>query len=388
MRTRTAPALGALVVTVALLALPSSAGAQTTNSVTLQTSASAVLYGSPVDIMGTISPPAGGQAVLVLDGSGVELASAVTQPDGSFAATLSLEASTTLEAEWNGTMSEPVVVRVRAALTVGMGRVRLFDPTVARGSVAPVPEGTTVRVSLILAGRVVARREVSATSSGAFRARLPVREPGTYRVRAVSTPAGLARGAAAAGPASTALPSLGPGSTGAYVRALEHRLVSLHYRLIAVNSRYDRHTADAVLAFRKVQGMARTGTVDAAVWRRLADPRLPKPRSTAKAFHIEVDQTRQVLYTVKGGRITSIIHVSTGASGATRDGSFHVYRKLAGFSPNHLYYPNYFDGLRAIHGWTEVPAYPASHGCVRVPYWNAKWIFGLATIGTRVIVYH
>ncbi|HEX9123799.1 MAG TPA: L,D-transpeptidase, partial [Actinomycetota bacterium] len=80
--------------------------------------------------------------------------------------------------------------------------------------------------------------------------------------------------------------------------------------------------------------------------------------------------------------------VSTGANGATHDGAFRVYRKLAGFSPNRLYYPSYFDGLRAVHGWTEVPAYPASHGCVRVPYWNAQWIFGLATLGTPVIVYH
>ncbi len=385
----TASALGALVLaTVLVLLPPPSAGAQTMGSVTLQASASTIAYGSALDLTGTIVPPAGGQSVRIVDQDGSDLASATTHADGSFEASMSPEASTTLQADWNGARSDPVAIRVRAALSVGIGRVRLFDPVVARGSVAPALDGTTVRVSLILAGRVVARREVAATAAGAFRARLPIRQPGTYRVRATSAPSGLSLGTASAGPASTPLPTLRPGSTGAYVRALERRLVALHYRLTAVNSRYDLHTADAVVAFRKVQGMTRTGTVDAAVWRRLADPRIPKPRSTAKAFHIEVDQAHQVLYTVQAGSITNIIHVSTGANGATRDGSFRVYRKLAGFSPNHLYYPSYFDGLRAIHGWTDVPTYPASHGCVRVPYWNATWIYGLAAIGTRVIVYH
>jgi lipoprotein-anchoring transpeptidase ErfK/SrfK len=43
---------------------------------------------------------------------------------------------------------------------------------------------------------------------------------------------------------------------------------------------------------------------------------------------------------------------------------------------------------RAIHGCPEVPATAASHGCARVPYWTGRWIYGLATMGSRVIVYH
>ena len=41
----------------------------------------------------------------------------------------------------------------------------------------------------------------------------------------------------------------------------------------------------------------------------------------------------------------------------------------------------------SIHGWTDVPTYAASHGCVRVPYWVAQWIFGLDPVGTPVIIY-
>jgi lipoprotein-anchoring transpeptidase ErfK/SrfK len=125
-----------------------------------------------------------------------------------------------------------------------------------------------------------------------------------------------------------------------------------------------------------------------ATWRRLADPRPARARHDWKGFHFEVDQTLQVLLTVEDGEVTNVLHVSTGAGGATHDGTYRVYRKLAGFSPNHLYYPSYFDGLRALHGWTEVPTYAASHGCVRIPYWNAQWVYGLATYGTRVVIYH
>jgi lipoprotein-anchoring transpeptidase ErfK/SrfK len=31
-----------------------------------------------------------------------------------------------------------------------------------------------------------------------------------------------------------------------------------------------------------------------------------------------------------------------------------------------LYRPRYFNGGVAVHGYPSVPAYPASHGCVRV----------------------
>jgi lipoprotein-anchoring transpeptidase ErfK/SrfK len=134
--------------------------------------------------------------------------------------------------------------------------------------------------------------------------------------------------------------------------------------------------------------MERSDVVNEATWRRLASPIRPQARRTWQGFHFEVDQTKQVLYTVEDGDITNVLHVSTGAGGLTRDGAFRVRAKLAGFSPNHLYYPSYFDGYRALHGWTEVPTYAASHGCVRIPYWNAQWVYGLADYGTPVVIYH
>jgi peptidoglycan hydrolase-like protein with peptidoglycan-binding domain len=237
---------------------------------------------------------------------------------------------------------------------------------------------------------VVVARDVATTDAGAFEISFPVTTPGTYRARASFDPPDLMRGTDVTAPDPTPLPTLRTGSRGRLVGALERRLAELGYRLLGANDGvYDFRTADAVIAFHKVQGMSRVSSVGAATWRALADPRRPRPREGGRGFHLEVDQTRQVLYTVQDGEVTNILHVSTGkASTPTRDGAFQVARKIAGFSPGRLYYPSYFDGNRALHGWTEVPTYPASHGCVRIPYWNAIWVYGLAEYGTRVVVYH
>jgi lipoprotein-anchoring transpeptidase ErfK/SrfK len=172
------------------------------------------------------------------------------------------------------------------------------------------------------------------------------------------------------------------------VRYLEQRLRKLHYRMPGIDQAFDARTGDAVLAFNKVQGRPRVRYVNKWTWRALVSPRRPGARSRTGGFHIEVDKTRQVLFTVKDGRITNILHVSTGlVEGWTRDGVFRVHGKVYGYSVGRLYYPSYFDGLRAVHGWPEVPAYPASHGCVRVPMWSAVWISGLMPIGTEVRIY-
>jgi N-acetylmuramoyl-L-alanine amidase len=357
-------------------------------AVTLAASATSVRYGVAVTLSGEIDPPAAGETVEVRDDADALLATTTTDADGAFSLSLALERTTTLHAVWGSAVSDPVTVGVRAVVSVRMGPVRLFDVVRVRGSVGPALPGRRVRVALVRSGRVVAAEWTRVGSAGGFVASFRVMRPGRYRARATFQTASLLRGAAVTSADATPLPSLDVGSRGIFVRLLERRLDELHYRIVGIDTVYDFRTGDAVLAFRKVQGMPRVTGVTAATWRALADPLLPRPRLDTRAFHVEVDQTTQVLYTVEDRVVTNIIHVSTGANGATHDGSFRVYRKLAGYSPNRLYYPSYFDGLRAIHGWPEVPTYPASHGCVRVPYWHARWIFGLVPIGTRVVIYH
>jgi lipoprotein-anchoring transpeptidase ErfK/SrfK len=47
----------------------------------------------------------------------------------------------------------------------------------------------------------------------------------------------------------------------------------------------------------------------------------------------------------------------------------------------------YFKGGFAIHGYPSVPAYPASHGCVRIPMWIAPSLFDTNGFGTTVVVH-
>lgn len=54
-----------------------------------------------------------------------------------------------------------------------------------------------------------------------------------------------------------------------------------------------------------------------------------------------------------------------------------------------LYRPKYFVGGVAVHGYPNVPPYPASHGCVRVTNEAMDWLWAKAAlpIGGRVWVY-
>jgi lipoprotein-anchoring transpeptidase ErfK/SrfK len=41
----------------------------------------------------------------------------------------------------------------------------------------------------------------------------------------------------------------------------------------------------------------------------------------------------------------------------------------------------------AMHGYPSVPAYPASHGCVREPMWVADWTYQHSWVGETVYIY-
>lgn len=381
---RVLPAL--VFLTVVLTAAPASAAP----GVTLQASATEVRPGGEVRLSGTIDPVASGETVRIRDGDGTLVDTLTTGSAGGFRTDVTPAATTTYHAEWSGQDSPEVTVGVRAVISgLSFTNVLLFAKAGVTGTVEPARPGEAVTVQLLRNGRIVASRQPTMGSAGRFATSFPIKNVGTYRVRARFRAPDLLPAARVSNAKSPPLPDLHPGSRGRFVRLLEGRLRELNYHLTRPDRAFDHRTADAVMAFRKVQRMARNHAVSDGVWRALARPRRIHPRSGADGFHIEIDQRRGVLYTVQDGAVRAIIHTSTGKpSTPTRDGTFRVSSKLVGYSEHRLYYPSFFDGARAIHGWPDVPSYNASHGCARVPYWTAKWIFGLATIGTKVIVYH
>jgi lipoprotein-anchoring transpeptidase ErfK/SrfK len=228
------------------------------------------------------------------------------------------------------------------------------------------------------------RRTVAREFASSARIGLGTRHAASFRIRVTAAVSAGWAPAQRVLRASVVQPNLALGSRGPSVRALEQRLRDLHYALPSLDGYFGLDTAQAVLAFQNVNGLARTGRVDARLWRTLA--RANVPRARFGGTHIEVSKGRQVLFVVREGEVALVVHVSTGATGNTPLGTFHVYRKVVGWDWV-LWYPMYFVRGFAIHGYPSVPAYPASHGCVRVPMWVAPRLFASNPWGQTVYVY-
>ena len=122
------------------------------------------------------------------------------------------------------------------------------------------------------------------------------------------------------------------------------------------------------------------------VWRLLLDAQPPRPRYPY-GNHIEVSKPLQVLFVVRHGRVVLVSHITTGATGNTPAGRWHVYSKAPGYLPSGMFDSSFFLRGFALHGYHSVPFVPASHGCVRIPIWLAPRIYGLAPYGSVVDVY-
>jgi L,D-transpeptidase-like protein len=183
-------------------------------------------------------------------------------------------------------------------------------------------------------------------------------------------------------------PSARLGSQGLATRLLQRGLRALAY-VTPVNGRYDDATGRAVLAFRKVNGMARVESADTAVFRKVfrgqGGFKLRYPRA---GRHVEFDWSRQVLVFGQGGKAIRIYHASSGKpSTPTVFGTFHFYSKTPGTNAKGMVDSNYFIRGYAVHGYFDVPPYAASHGCIRVPIPDAASIYAWIRLGDTIFVY-
>lgn len=389
-RSTTLRATTVLVVAVVLMATSSvvPAAGQEPPGITLEASKNAIEFGAKVRLFGEISPPTEGETISILDERGNERASTTTDSSGHYSVVISPRATSNFHARWLAAISEPVQIKVRPRVRVTLKKVRLFGRARITGSVRPAQDSGRVSLKLFRSGRKMWKRNVRLRGGDSFRTSFLTKKPGTYRARAAFTDVHGATGTDRSTRRTTSLPSLASGSSGVHVLLLERRLRKLGYHLDGSDTDYTERTADAVRAFNKIEGRTRLGTIGRDTWFALASATRPKPRYSTNGFHLEIDQTRQVLMTVHDGRVERVIHVSTGRDGYTPDGTWKIYRKIAGYSGGGLYYPSYYEGRRALHGWSEVPTYNASHGCTRLPMWTAQWVYGKAQIGTTVRIYH
>ena len=178
------------------------------------------------------------------------------------------------------------------------------------------------------------------------------------------------------------------GNSGTVVRLLQNGLGKLRY-VTSHNGVYDAATQRAVMAWRKMTGMARTYSASDAVIRGVLRGRGTfKVRYPKHGHHVEADLSKQVMALIDHRRVERIYHISSGKpSTPTVLGSFHVYRKSPGTNAKGMVHSSYFIRGYAIHGYPSVPVFPASHGCLRVPMSEAVSIFRWLTRGDIVDVY-
>lgn len=199
--------------------------------------------------------------------------------------------------------------------------------------------------------------------------------------------------------------------SGADAQRVQERLLELGFWLQNPNGDYGVTTRQAVMAFQKYTGLPTTESVDEATAAALSTAEFRVHGISNDGTLIEVDKTRQLLFVIEDGVTSWAINVSTGSGvpfrerdktewgkwiwgdAQTPEGIFTIDREYTkGWRPGDLgeiYRPKYFNGGIALHGAYKIPAYPASHGCVRMstPAMDFIWSADLAPRGTTVWVH-
>lgn len=193
-----------------------------------------------------------------------------------------------------------------------------------------------------------------------------------------------------------------PALTKADVRQAEQWLADLGFWTGPIDGVWDGATRHALVAFQKIQNAKPTGRLTRAEWNALSAAATPSPRYTPGP-HIEVDLARQVLFLVDAeGKVGNILPISSGSGkrfyengypetrAITPCGRLEVYTRASGWKKSPLgemHNPLYVVGGIAIHGSEDVPPYPASHGCIRIPMFASHRLTKMVPLGTPVYVY-
>jgi hypothetical protein len=277
----------------------------------------------------------------------------------------------------------------------GKNNVEVGGRIKAKGRIRPFVPGQKVELRIARKGKVIRKRHIpikpiAHSNQGRFRIRSgKLIKPGPYRVTALHKGTPQQDGnRKVAKPLGIHYPDLDPGASSSKVKIFTRLL--RHEGYYTPRSRlYGSGVGRAVLAYRKVNRMARTENATAGIFHTLAKGKgsfhLKYP---GRGFHVEVDISRQVMVIANKGKAQYTIPASTGAPATpTILGRYHVYNKTAGYNSEGMYYSSYWHNGYAIHGFDPVPTYNASHGCVRIPIPDAIFVYNRLPIGTEVDSY-
>ncbi|MEC5127662.1 L,D-transpeptidase [Verrucomicrobiales bacterium BCK34] len=112
---------------------------------------------------------------------------------------------------------------------------------------------------------------------------------------------------------------------------------------------------------------------------------------------VEINLTEQMLRAYQGNRLVMKTNISSGRTGNTPTGNFKAgpYKKERHYSSLYHNAPMPWSvqitGNFFIHGFSVVPDYPASKGCVRVPISGrnpAKKLYAWLDVGTPIRIFY
>jgi hypothetical protein len=196
------------------------------------------------------------------------------------------------------------------------------------------------------------------------------------------------------------------GATDRRVAQLQRHLARLGVYRGEADGVYGREVAAAVVAVHKLADIERSNDWSVEDWAIELDHNSILKRHPDEPDRVEVDIARQVMFVIRNGEITAIVPVSS-ANGAvywsknggldgglvtarTPKGNFRLFRHIDGWRKNYLgslYKPWYFTPYYAVHGSSSVPAYPASHGCIRVPTWESDHLDAMLELGLPIHIW-
>jgi hypothetical protein len=175
-----------------------------------------------------------------------------------------------------------------------------------------------------------------------------------------------------------------------------------------VDGVFDQATVYAVQALQKLGGSPPTGRITGGDVFALNFFQYPAPQaSEPEPNRTEIDIVKQVLTLYENHQVRLISTTSTGSGenycytprggggrvcedAVTPAGRYEFYEFRSGWDPSplgRLYNPFYFNRGIAVHGLEEVPPYPASHGCARIPMHIAEYFHTLVNLGDAVHVF-
>jgi len=292
--------------------------------------------------------------------------------------------------------AQPTPDRATVKVSVGTlkgGRAPIYGTVPVYGTVEPFSPGQRVEVTFYLDAHKLLTRKVhvqpGSGDAGVFKASILIRKDGKYAAAAHVPASGDVRGDRTVRKSwKVSFPALSQGACGRVVKGFKKALAKLGY-VSGGGSCFNGRTGREVLAYRKVNGMARNEHAGKGVVKRVFGGRGGyHVRHPEAGEHAEVPLDKQVLVLTKGDKPFAIYPVSTGKpSTPTITGEYSFYRQEPGYNSEGMYYSFYWHNGYAVHGYAEVPDYAASHGCVRTFIADQPRIYEQLHYGEPIFVF-